>query len=631
MFCHGQNAVLGRKTMRTSWPVWLSLVGTLFLPSQVRAQGGAAPIDIGTLGGQWIQEVRDINRRGQVVGASYLAFGSPHAFSWTAEQGLLDLGAPCGADSMATFVTDAGVVFGYNTCPASATFGSEYAFRAFYWTPFVGMVPLAPTYGEETVVHAVDPVTGQAVGYSCRRDSFDDCRAFSWTATGGMVDMSPATNCWASDVNARGQATGFCGNQSFIWSQAGGMTFLEPATPGALCYAEAISDPGQVVGNCVNGFERFAFSWTAAGGMVEIRLEGTSNTYARLVNNAGQVGGDSGIGAWAWTQQGGTVLIRPANGWSTNLLGLTQSGHFVGYTTQLFPSTGVQHAFAWTAQQGLTPLVFANGGNSFPRDWSSNGQVVGFAIRADGAYRGFSWTPSGGMVELQPLSGLQPSTEMSDAVAVNERGQVAGWSSYVDPLTSQSRQPATLWNTTRLSRFFDVPGNHWAFDFVEALAESGISGGCGNGNFCPETPVTRAQMAVFLERGMRGSAYAPPPASGTLFSDVAANSFAAPFIEQLFRDGISGGCGGGNYCPQRSVTRAQMAVFLLRARYGGNYLPPAPRGVFSDVGTGYWAAAWIEQLAAEGITGGCGDGRYCPENPVTRAQMSVFLVRTFGL
>jgi hypothetical protein len=43
----------------------------------------------------------------------------------------------------------------------------------------------------------------------------------------------------------------------------------------------------------------------------------------------------------------------------------------------------------------------------------------------------------------------------------------------------------------------------------------------------------------------------------------------------------------------------------------------------------HWAAAWIKQLAAEGITTGCGGGNYCPYNPVTRAQMAVFLVRAF--
>jgi hypothetical protein len=76
-----------------------------------------------------------------------------------------------------------------------------------------------------------------------------------------------------------------------------------------------------------------------------------------------------------------------------------------------------------------------------------------------------------------------------------------------------------------------------------------------------------------------------------------------------------------------------MAVFLLRSKYGTGYAPP-PVGAgtgFSDVPPDYWAAAWIKQLVTEGITSGCGSGNYCPENPVTRAQMAVFLVRTFSL
>ncbi len=74
-----------------------------------------------------------------------------------------------------------------------------------------------------------------------------------------------------------------------------------------------------------------------------------------------------------------------------------------------------------------------------------------------------------------------------------------------------------------------------------------------------------------------------------------------------------------------------MAVFLLRAKYGPGFLPPDPTGVFNDVSIGSFADRWIEQLAAEGITGGCGNGNYCPGDPVTRAQMAVFLVRTFNL
>jgi hypothetical protein len=76
-----------------------------------------------------------------------------------------------------------------------------------------------------------------------------------------------------------------------------------------------------------------------------------------------------------------------------------------------------------------------------------------------------------------------------------------------------------------------------------------------------------------------------------------------------------------------------MAIFLLRSKHGSSYSPPAVGGStgFTDVAPTYWAAAWIKQLVAEGITAGCGTGTYCPELPVTRAQMAVFLVRTFNL
>ena len=115
------------------------------------------------------------------------------------------------------------------------------------------------------------------------------------------------------------------------------------------------------------------------------------------------------------------------------------------------------------------------------------------------------------------------------------------------------------------------------------------------------------------------------------FGDVPQSSaFHAP-VETIIRDGITAGCGGGNYCPNNPVTRAQMAVFLLKAQHGAGYTPPACSGVFGDVPCPSQYADWIEQLANEGITGGCGGGDYCPNNPNTRGQMAVFLVKTFGL
>jgi hypothetical protein len=184
--------------------------------------------------------------------------------------------------------------------------------------------------------------------------------------------------------------------------------------------------------------------------------------------------------------------------------------------------------------------------------------------------------------------------------------------------------------------FSDVGSQYWAWNFIERLYAAGITGGCAVNplQYCPEATVTRAQMAVFLERGIHSSAYNPPAVgASTGFSDVSTSYWAAAWIKQLATEGITGGCGPGSYCPESPVTRAQMAIFLLRAKYGASYSPPAVGGStgFNDVSTSYWAGAWIKQLVAEGITAGCGNGSYCPEAPVTRAQMAVFLVRTFNL
>jgi uncharacterized protein (DUF1800 family) len=167
---------------------------------------------------------------------------------------------------------------------------------------------------------------------------------------------------------------------------------------------------------------------------------------------------------------------------------------------------------------------------------------------------------------------------------------------------------------------------------VETIIRDGITSGCGGGNYCPSSAVTRAQMAVFLLRAEHGSAYVPPPATGTMFGDVHQGDFAADWIEQLYTEGITGGCQAGtppNYCPSSSVTRGQMAAFLLKIYHGNGYAPPAATGVFSDVATSLPLAPWIEELARLYVTSGCGGTQYCPNNPVTRGQMAVFLAKTF--
>ena len=175
--------------------------------------------------------------------------------------------------------------------------------------------------------------------------------------------------------------------------------------------------------------------------------------------------------------------------------------------------------------------------------------------------------------------------------------------------------------------FGDVgEGEFYSVPVVELAALGVFAGtGCGEG-FCPDEPIDRKTMAVWTVRVVTGDE--PPPVSRTGFGDVDAGSFYAPFVERMAALGITQGCGDGSgFCPDDTVTRAQMAVFLSRAFS----LPDGPDPGFSDVAAGAWYAAEVARLAASGITRGCGDGTvFCPDQATSRAQMATFLHRAIA-
>ncbi len=160
-------------------------------------------------------------------------------------------------------------------------------------------------------------------------------------------------------------------------------------------------------------------------------------------------------------------------------------------------------------------------------------------------------------------------------------------------------------NAATLSvEFADVPGSSPFHDDIITIATEGITGGCGGGNYCPTSPVRRDQMAAFLLKSEHGSAYNPPNCTG-VFDDVICPGPFTNWVEQLAGEGITGGCGVDIYCPDQSVTRAQMALFLLKTKEGSGYTPPPATGIFGDVPPGSFGADFIEELYHRGITGGC--------------------------
>ncbi len=182
--------------------------------------------------------------------------------------------------------------------------------------------------------------------------------------------------------------------------------------------------------------------------------------------------------------------------------------------------------------------------------------------------------------------------------------------------------------------FDDVPIGFWARYWIQTLYGSGVTAGCSTSPplFCPWGAVTHGQMSVFLLASKEGIYYSPPPALG-IFDDVPATDPFAPWIEDVVARNIMTPCSPTLFCPQAPTTRREMAVYLLKTLEGPLYVPPPAVGMFDDVPLSDPAAPWVEELANRGITAGCSTSPplYCPDDPVTRAEMSVFLVVTFGL
>jgi hypothetical protein len=190
----------------------------------------------------------------------------------------------------------------------------------------------------------------------------------------------------------------------------------------------------------------------------------------------------------------------------------------------------------------------------------------------------------------------------------------------------------TITKTVMVSTFADVPPTYWAWHFIEGLQAGGVPTVCGSNplRYCPDNPMTRGDMAIFLLRAKEGGAYVPPACTTAAFADVPCSDPLAPWINELVRRGVTAGCGDGNYCPGNPVTRDQMAVFLLVTAG----IPPdricllAP---FTDVLCSTPFEPYIKTLVTLGVTAGCGSGAYCPQATVTRAQMAIFLSVMFHI
>ena len=126
---------------------------------------------------------------------------------------------------------------------------------------------------------------------------------------------------------------------------------------------------------------------------------------------------------------------------------------------------------------------------------------------------------------------------------------------------------------TLTSRFADVSAGSWYSSYLERLADLGVAEPYEDGTFRPSEPLSRSDMAVFLTRAFSHISAVSEPTGA--FEDVPADAAYAAEVEAVLAAGVTQGCSAEpmRYCPDESVTRAQMASFLTRALEGTGLSP----------------------------------------------------------
>jgi subtilisin family serine protease len=173
--------------------------------------------------------------------------------------------------------------------------------------------------------------------------------------------------------------------------------------------------------------------------------------------------------------------------------------------------------------------------------------------------------------------------------------------------------------------FTDVDPRSVHAPAISCLAWWGLAAGNGDGTYGPGRSLSRAQAASLLARTI-AAADAPLPPGPVRFVDTAGSVHAAN-IDALAASGIVSGTGTSTFDPAGTVTRAQMATFLVRTHehLAGRPLPPSPTRFADTAGSVHEAN--IDRAAAAGLISGVTHDRFAPGDPVRRDQVATLLAR----
>lgn len=219
----------------------------------------------------------------------------------------------------------------------------------------------------------------------------------------------------------------------------------------------------------------------------------------------------------------------------------------------------------------------------------------------------------GGSEKLTP----SPSTELN-----------SNWNSLIQHVTDAAIQGASN-SPADFNRFNDVESSDWFYDAVIYVQQHGLFDGTGNGYFSPNNKMTRAMFVTVLGRmaAVDIKSYAT-----SVFSDVEAAAWYAPYVQWAVESGLTSGVGNNKFAPHATLTKEQMATFMVRF-FDTFEIPYPPNSSIvskpkdlADVAP--WAADAVITLWRAGLINGDSYGNFNPLSNATRAIAAAFLMRS---
>jgi hypothetical protein len=647
-----------------------------------------------------------INNLGQVATTGYQLIQAPFQAFIGSTSGNIPIPLLSGwASSSGQAVNSSGQVAGILYSGTSS--------QAFIGTPAGSTaIPLPPGWTGNSAAFGVND-SGFAVGTSSGG-------TFIGTVSGSQPIALPTgwTTSIGQAVNNLGQVTGTDGNGNlFIGSTSGAAAVpLQSGWTGAQpC---GINDASEAAGTLMGGWSQ-PFIATAAGISAIAAPPGSTTVvmYAGCINNSTMMVGFSDAGGWIWTPGGGTQLLTslvPSGWYVGSAFSISDNGHILAEAsfnsepyqyvdlfptgppaalTLIYPANAVPGIAAptltWYLAMGATsydvyfgtspspplvanvsaasytlaPLAYnttyywqvvaKNSSGSTPSSIYSFTTFDSSCSFTAGAPFLFSYV--GGIQPVNVTAGagctwtprvsaswLQISSESSQAGSgsLNLLANANSGSAQLAYLNFANQSVAVMQAGSPSAPIFnDVPSSDPYFDYVSLMSNFGITVGCQASPplYCPGSPVTRAEMAVFIVRGLNLATKAPLTYPATAyFQDVPPSGITDSeyfaYVQRLAQLGITVGCqtSPALFCPDESIPQGEMAVFVVRAWMLANNIttltyPTTP--YFSDVPSTDEYFPFIQKMAQMGFWTGCGGGAYCENSAVTRGQMAPMILR----